>query len=75
MEDLKDILVKQFTDDIVSPNLKSFTDYEEELKVTVEAEKAKTEKYENIKNIETCILGIANRFLGEFGHGVDLYDF
>ena len=46
MEDLKDILVKQFTDDIVSPNLKSFTDYEEELKVTVEAEKAKTEKYE-----------------------------
>jgi len=46
METLKNILVKQFTDDNVSPNLKSFTDYEEELKVQAEAEKAKTEKYE-----------------------------
>ena len=46
METLKNILVKQFTDDNVSPNLKSFTDYEEELKVQAEAEKAKTKKYE-----------------------------
>jgi uncharacterized protein Veg len=46
METLKDILVKQFTDDNVSPNLKSFTDYEEELKVQAQVEKAKTEKYE-----------------------------
>jgi hypothetical protein len=46
METLKNILVKQFTDDNVSPNLKSFTDYEEELKVQAKAEKEKTEKYE-----------------------------
>ena len=46
METLKNILVKQFTDDNVSPNLKSFTDYEEELAKTAELEKAKTEKYD-----------------------------
>ena len=46
METLKNILVKQFTDDNVSPNLKSFTDYEAELAETAKLEKAKTEKYE-----------------------------
>ena len=34
METLKNILVKQFTDDNVSPNLKSFTDYDAELAET-----------------------------------------
>lgn len=46
METLKNILVKQFTDDNVSPNLKSFTDFEAELAETAKLEKAKTEKYE-----------------------------
>ena len=46
MTKLKDILVQQFVDDTVSPNLKSFTDYEAELAETAELEKAKTEKYE-----------------------------
>ena len=46
MTKLKDILVQQFVDDTVSPNLKSFTDYEAELAETAKLEKAKTEKYE-----------------------------
>ena len=58
METLKDILVKQFTDDNVSPNLESFTEYEAEIKETAKAEKAKSELYESL-DIPTMVTNVA----------------
>ena len=46
MNDLRKVIVEQFTDENVSPNLKSFTEYEADIAEEERLEKVKTEKYE-----------------------------
>jgi len=53
MNDLRKVIVEQFTDENVSPNLKSFTEYEAEIAETERLEKVKTEKYEEAGVIQT----------------------